>query len=122
MRTPECEISHEDRIVGVRLQGEIDLVNVAAIASLVRAAIGHDAIGVAVDLSDVRYLDSAGIQMLFQIALELATSRKGMAVSLGAESPLATLLKITNFQEVASIHASPAECREALRSGDFLHY
>lgn len=122
MRIPECDITQEEGIVVVRLNGEIDLVNVPTITGLMRNAVDQDAIGVAVDLSEVRYLDSAGVQMLFQLALELATTRKGMAVALGAESPLCTLLKITNFQEVAGVHASLAECFEALRSGDFLHY
>lgn len=122
MRPPDCEITEEDGVVVARLSGEIDLVNVQAIAAALRTALTQDAIGVAVDLSDVRYLDSAGVQMLFQLAIDLATTRKGMAVSLAPDSPLRTLLKITNLQEVASVHDSLAEGGEALRAGEFLHY
>ena len=122
MRPPDCEIREEDGVVVARLSGEIDLVNVQAIAAALRTAVTQDAIGVAVDLSDVRYLDSAGVQMLFQLAIDLATTRKGMAVTLAPDSPLRTLLKITNIQEVASVHDSLAEGGEALRAGEFLHY
>lgn len=122
MRSPDCEITEEDGVVVARLSGEIDLVNVPAIAAALRTAVTQDAIGVAVDLSDVRYLDSAGVQMLFQLAIDLATTRKGMAVTLAPDSPLRTLLKITNLQEVASVHDSLAEGGEALRAGEFLHY
>lgn len=122
MRSPECEISQDDGVVVARLQGEIDLVNVPTIAGMLRAGVPQDAIGLAVDLSDVRYLDSAGVQMLFQLAIDLATTRKGMVVALGQDSPLRTLLKITNLQEVAAVHDSMADGCAALRAGDFLHY
>jgi anti-anti-sigma factor len=122
MRSPDCEISQDGPVVVARLRGEIDLVNVPTIASLLRSGVTQDAVGLAVDLSDVRYLDSAGVQMLFQLAIDLATTRKGMIVALGQDSPLRTLLKITNLQEVAAIHDSLAEGCAALRAGDFLHY
>jgi len=122
VRAPDCEIAQDDGVVVARLAGEIDLVNVPAIAAALRAGVPQDAIGVAVDLSGVRYLDSAGVQMLFQLAIDLATTRKGMVVSLAPDSPLRTLLKITNLQEVAGVHDSLAEGGAALRGGEFLHY
>lgn len=122
MRSPDCEIIEDGGVVVARLVGEIDLVNVPTIAAALRSAVTQDAIGVAVDLSDVRYLDSAGVQMLFQLAVDLATMRKGMVVTLAPDSPLRTLLKITNLQEVAGVHDSLAEGRAALRAGEFLHY
>ena len=122
MKSPGCEISEQDGVTVARLHGDIDLVGVPVIMGLLRERSRDSAVGLAVDLSEVRYLDSAAMHMLFQVAQELSVARKGMAVALPPDSPITTLLRITSFHEVAKTHASLDEAVGSLKAGEFLQY
>lgn len=52
----------------IAVSGEIDLGNAAAFDSELRAAIADQLRAVSVDLTDLRYLDSAGIRILLVLA------------------------------------------------------
>ena len=122
MRSPGCEVINEDGVTVARLHGDIDVVVVPTIMGLLRDRSRESALGLAVDLTAVRYLDSAGVHMLFQLAQELTVCRKGMAVALPPESPITTLLRITSFHGVAAVQPTLGECLDTLRAGNFLQY
>jgi anti-anti-sigma factor len=61
----------EDRTVA-ELTGEVDLSNAAMVRRAILDSIPNHDVGVVVDLTGVRYLDSAGIAMLFDVARRLA--------------------------------------------------
>ena len=54
-----------------RLAGEIDLSNAAMLRRAITDAVPNRDVELVVDLSRVRYLDSAGIAMLFDLARRL---------------------------------------------------
>lgn len=85
-----------------RVTGEIDLAN-APRARDDLLAIAADASGLVVDLSEVPYLDSAGVRILFHLARDLRQRDQTLAVTLPVGSPLRRVLKITSFHEVAAI-------------------
>ena len=58
-------------------------------------------LGLVVDLSGVRYIDSVGIRMLFTFVRSLHASRQGMAIVVPPDSPVRKLLKITHLDEAA---------------------
>lgn len=122
MTSPVCQVTQEEGIAVAHLRGEIDVVNVPLVTGQLRDGMRDSAVGLAVDLTEVRYLDSAGMQMLFQLAQELSVARKGMAVALPDSSPITRLLSITHFQGAAKVLPSLAECLDALRTGDFQQY
>lgn len=86
-----------------RVAGEIDLANATRVRDDVLALIVEDAEGLVVDLTDVSYLDSSGVQVLFQLAQELGQRDQSLVVSVPTGSPLRRLLKITGFHELAQI-------------------
>src|ERR1051325_3026444 len=83
-----------------RVTGEIDLAN-AARARDDLLAIAADAQGLVVDLTEVPYLDSAGVRILFHLARDLRRRGQMLVVTVPVGSPLRRLLKITSFHEVA---------------------
>lgn len=97
-----------------RLGGEIDLQDVERVSGEVLSAVPNSARGVVVDLSDVTYLDSAGIQMLFDIVRRMNTARQEIAIAVPEGSPLATLLKITHVHEACPVAPTVDECLDAL--------
>ncbi len=61
----------DEDVVVVRVAGEIDMSNAANVADEIMEEVSNEAIGLVVDLTDVSYLDSAGIRMLLEIAKRL---------------------------------------------------
>ncbi|MEO5666193.1 MAG: STAS domain-containing protein [Nocardioides sp.] len=87
----------------VRAIGEIDLSNVAEVLSAVISAVPHDAALVVLDLSDVTYLDSAGISMLFKLAERLGYSRQPLRLVVPPDSPIRAVLELTNLTSVIPV-------------------
>jgi anti-anti-sigma factor len=85
-----------------RVTGEIDLANAPHVREEV-LALAAGVNGLIVDLTDVPYLDSAGVKVLFQLARDLRQRDQALLVTIPAGSPLRRVLKITNFHEVAAI-------------------
>jgi anti-anti-sigma factor len=83
--------------------------------SELRAAIDGSLRALAVDLTAVRYLDSAGIRALFELARELGLARQVLGLVVPSSSPLRRLLKITRLEEVVVVTATEDECIERLR-------
>jgi anti-anti-sigma factor len=50
-----------------RIAGDIDMANIGEIEAAIMANVKSDAFGFVVDLTDVTYLDSAGIRMIYKL-------------------------------------------------------
>lgn len=117
MAAAPVDIRHEDDVVVARIGGDIDISNRSAVASRILGAVSNECSGLCLDLSPVRYLDSAGISLLFELARHLETGRQRMGIALDEDSPVRTLLKITNMHEVVTLCASVPECISTMRGG-----
>ena len=116
------EIDQRDGVVIARLEGEIDLANTPTLSATILEAVPNDALGLVVDLSAVRYIDSVGIRMLFTFVRSLHASRQGMAIAIPPESPVRKLLKITHLDEAAVFRASVDDAVVALRESGSPQY
>ena len=56
------------------LSGEIDRSNAAELGDRVASAIGEESGGLVVDLSELEFIDSTGIRMLFGLATQLISA------------------------------------------------
>lgn len=115
MTIAPIDITIEDDVVVARFRGDVDISNRTTAASQILAAVDNEATGVVLDLTEVRYLDSAGISMIFDIARQLEPCRQRLGVAVPENSPLRTLFKITSVHEVVSLCTGVAQCAAALR-------
>jgi anti-anti-sigma factor len=99
----------------VRLHDEIDIANTSSIFDLLAEAVPNDRVGMTIDLSGLRYIDSAGVRMLFSIARRLDQSRQALALAVPADCPIARLVKITRLDEVAFVGETLDDCLPGLR-------
>jgi anti-sigma B factor antagonist len=82
--------------VGVaRLEGEIDASNVQDIGDRLRSMISNEAFALVVDLSEIAYVDSAGINLLFSLGEQLRGHQQKLAVVVREPSPIARMLTLT---------------------------
>jgi anti-anti-sigma factor len=74
----KLEASISDGILVARLEGEIDLSNCRELrASLIRE-MSNSLMGLVIDLTDIGYLDSAGIRTIFELREDLDTRGQEM--------------------------------------------
>jgi len=116
------EITRQDDIVIARLNGEIDLANTPAVSATVLEAVPNDALGLVIDLSAVRYIDSVAIRMLFTFVRTLRDSRQAIAVAIPPDSPVRKLLKITHLDEATELRDTIDEAVVALRESGTPQY
>jgi anti-anti-sigma factor len=116
------EITHLGDVVVARLGGDIDLANTPTVSATVLEGVPNGAVGLVVDLSDVRYIDSVGIRMLFTFVRSLHAARQGMAIALPAGSPVRKLLKVTHLDEATVFRASVEDAAAALRESGTPQY
>jgi anti-anti-sigma factor len=104
--TTSAEIAIERRGAAVvaRLSGEVDMTNSQYVAHELAGSVPNDAATLVVDLSDTRYLDSAAIELLFDLARRLRRRRQALRLVLPPSSPLKRVLELTEIDAVAPVH------------------
>jgi anti-anti-sigma factor len=76
MSAPEIHRLAAGDVVIVRVTGEVDLAESPRVREQLAAAVSNAALGLVLDLSGVRYLDSAGVRLLFQLRRRLEQHRQ----------------------------------------------
>ncbi len=109
-----------ERIDGVPIAhvGEdIDAANAAITQQQLADALGPDASTLVIDLSETRYVDSAGIDMLLRLSNRLDHRRAKLILVIPDTSQLKRLASIVGLPNVISIHPTvPAALQEAMTS------
>ena len=90
-----------ESIVGLpvaHLSGEIDRSNAAELGERVTAAIAEEGGGLVVDLSELAFIDSTGIHMLFELAAELKRQQQALRVVVPAGAHLGEILDTVGLE------------------------
>jgi anti-anti-sigma factor len=87
-------VGSEDDVLAVTLSGEIDMSNAADLEAAVERAMPNTAYGMVLDLSELTYLDSAGIRMLIGLANRFRWRRQQLCVAVPEESRVRRVLDL----------------------------
>jgi anti-anti-sigma factor len=98
----------------VTIEGEIDASNSREIAGRMRGALSNQAKVLVVDLTPTTYIDSAGINILFQLATELSERQQELHVVVAAASPIARMLAIVGLEHAVPTHPTRAAALEVV--------
>jgi anti-anti-sigma factor len=82
VRLADVEFSDRAGAVIARVTGEIDLANAEGLAGAIVEAIPNETHALVLDLTDVLYIDSAGIRLIYQLRERLRV--RGQALRLVA--------------------------------------
>lgn len=106
--TTSAEIAVERRGAAVvaHLSGEVDMTNSGYVGDELTRSVPNDAMALVVDLSDTSYLDSAAIELLFEMSRRLGRRRQDLRLVLPPASPLRRVLTLTEVGSVAPLHDS----------------
>jgi anti-anti-sigma factor len=92
---------------------DVDAANVQLVEKQLADALGPDSPSLVVDLSDTRYLDSAGIDMLLRLADRLEHRRSKLILVIPDSSQLKRLAAIVGLPEAITIRPSLSEALKA---------
>jgi anti-anti-sigma factor len=94
------EIDEGTEVRVVRIQGEIDISNAHEISAVVETAMPNGAETLLIDLTGTTFLDSAGVQLLFQLAQRLRTRRQQLKLIVPEDAPIRAVLELTGLQRI----------------------
>ena len=94
--------------VVARLSGEVDMTNATRVREQLLDAVPNDVLALVVDLADCRYLDSAAIEVIFDLSRRLQRRRQELRLVVPDSSPLGRVLVLTDVSSVAPVHPTLA--------------
>ena len=92
------------RAVVVALAGELDRLNAPALSTALEAAVEDGALGLALDLGAVSYLDSSGVHLVHALARALARRGQRLALVRPRRRTPAHVLELTGIGAIAPLH------------------
>ncbi|HYZ36146.1 MAG TPA: STAS domain-containing protein [Pseudonocardiaceae bacterium] len=92
----------------ITLSGEIDLANAATVENEIFAAVPHHPSPVLVDLTDLDYMDSVGVRILFELAARLQELGSVLTLLVPLDSPMRQLVEISGLDLIATLQPSRA--------------
>ena len=114
----ELEIEEQGEVVIARVRGELDIAGAAgAWVSASTTRVPTSARTLVVDFSDLDFIDSSGIAMLFGLARRLGSRRQELRVVAGSGKPVSRVLQIVEFDRAAPVHESLDEALAATPTG-----
>jgi anti-anti-sigma factor len=99
------EESHGDVTVA-RVRGEIDASNRDVLSRHLRAMLTNRSMALVVDLTATSYLDSAGINLLFELAADLRERQQQLHLVVPPDAVIARAISITGLDSAAPSYAS----------------
>lgn len=102
----EIAIERRGGSVVAHLSGEIDMTNAAYVREQLLASMPNDALALVIDIGGCRYLDSAAIEVLFDLSRRLARRRQDLRLVMPPTSPLKRVIELTEVATAAPVHES----------------
>lgn len=93
----------------VSVEGEIDATNIVTLGERLRTALSNLGTALIVDLTQTTYLDSAGLNLLFQLAGELHQRQQQLHLVVVPASPIARVVAIVGLDVVVPTHATTGD-------------
>ena len=109
--TTEGQSAEDGELAVVRVTGEIDIANAEQLSTALRSPQCADAVGVALDLSRVSFMDSSGLAALLTATRELEGR---LVVVIDENSAVARLFEIAEVEGHVRTASSEAEALAAL--------
>ncbi len=111
------ELERIDGVPIAHVNEDIDAANATITQQQLADALGPDASALVVDLSETRYIDSAGIDMLLRLSDRIEHRRAKLILVIPDTSQLKRLASIVGLPGAVAIHPTlPAALQEATTS------
>ena len=99
-------VEYYDAVPVVHLAGDIDVVQAGRLRDRLLTLVQNKDAGLVLDLSEVRYIDSSGVNVMFELAERLAEGQIKFGVVIPEGGLVERVLDIVDIRSVASAHRS----------------
>jgi anti-sigma B factor antagonist len=105
---PLEEVAFEQRgdVVVASLRGEVDLSNAATVKEQLLGSVPNSASALVLDLTDTDYLDSTGVQLIFELVQRLGHRGQRIELVVPENSVINRLLVLTEMNRVVAMSSS----------------
>lgn len=107
------DIERIESVPVAHVREDIDAANVSTIQQQLADALNPDAASLVIDLSDIRYVDSAGLDMLLRLGDRLDHRRAKLLLVIPEASQLARLAVIVGLPDALPIHGTLEDALQA---------
>ena len=101
---PYIRLEREDGVAVAVLLGEIDMARSGPVRDTLSSSVGNDEFGLVVDLAEASYLDSAGVNVLFELAEWLRGRQQQLVAVAPDDSLIREVLSIVNIAAVVPLY------------------
>ena len=105
-------LDREAPVAIAELEGEVDASNAEAVGGEIAGLVSNAPTGLLLDLSRTRYLDSAGVRMLLDLAESLRQRRQDLSLVVPERTPVRRLLTVAGIHQLMSVAPSREEALE----------
>jgi anti-anti-sigma factor len=115
MTLADVQITLAPNALVAHVTGEVDMSNAEEMGATVIGATPNESQGVVLDLSDVEYLDSAGIYVIFGMRSSLQARGQRLVLVIPSGSPVHDTLRLSGAERPGEVAAT---VQDALRAID----
>ncbi len=116
-RLVELDLEERGEVVVARVTGELDIAESEQTGEAIGSRVNSSALGLVVDLTDLSFIDSSGIAMLFGLVRQLSAKRQVLRVAVRPGGPVARVLEIVEFGRAAGVDADVGVAVAAVEDG-----
>lgn len=102
----EIAVERRGASVVAHVSGEIDMTNSGYLRDELLDSTPNDALALVIDISGCRYLDSAAIEVLFDVSRRLGRRRQQLRLVMPPSSPLRRVIELTEIRTAAQVFES----------------
>jgi anti-anti-sigma factor len=113
---PNIQLTYHETVPVAVLEGELDVLHATGLRERLTTAVRSQDLGLVVDLTDVTYVDSAIINVMFELAERLTTRQLRLALVVPEGGLVERVLSIVNVVSVATICRNADSAVESLRA------
>ena len=110
-------IEERDGVVVARVSGELDIAEAGSLGDRISQAVPATAFALVVDFSELQFIDSSGVAMLFSLARRLDVRRQELRVVAPTDGLVARVLDIVEFRRAAPVDTDLGQTLEQLGAG-----
>jgi anti-anti-sigma factor len=117
MEIADLTLESLNGVVHAAVKGDIDLSNAKELRQQIREAMSIEALGVILDLSGVRYLDSAGIHFIHSLREDLRARGQRIELVIPDGSPILDTLRLAGLDWGRAASRSVEDAHRTLEPG-----
>ncbi len=109
-------IGRESDVTVAKLAGDVDISRAEPIKVELLRAIGNEEFGLVIDLREVTYLDSAGVNVLFEVSERLSGRQQRLVLLLPDTALIQRVLELVNAKSVMDTRSTIDEAVAAIKA------